>query len=576
MKCSSTWLARYARGLACSLAVAALGGCSGKSGAEETPGSASTGPFDGPCQDLPAIPRRLWLLSNQQYSNAVRDVLNVPTGPTDITGGSTSDYAFFSKDDVRVDAPLANSYASAAAAFAAQIAPQIPSLAACTAGEAPADCAQRFIQSFARRAYRRPLDDGEVTNLMAVYTAGSQPQDPTAPADFAGGLQLVIEAMLQAPSFVYRSELGSGDGATVSLTPYEVATQLAFLFLNSVPDQALIDAAESGRLATQDGIAEQVDRLLALPRAQENVNRIVLDWFGTRQLKLNPKDMTMFPGFNDMMDDVIHSAELFIGDVLWSGSGHISDLLLSPRVFVNQSMADLYGFPFTGASPTDFVAVEAPAGQRFGMLTQPGMIAAASNATTTSVVHRGLFIRSEVICAAPTPEPPPGLLQQPNVVAALDAAPTERDKVELRKTFPGCGGCHGGIDGYGMLLENYDPIGRFRTMTEDGSPVDPSSTLALSPHVTGTVPGPQAFAQGIVEDDVFSTCASRKLTSYAIGWDLGLGVLLAGQSSPIATGNTCAVRDINQRTEQAGGSINALLREIAMAGFMRTRAGGQQ
>src|SRR5262249_44729879 len=162
----------------------------------------------------------------------------------------------------------------------------------------------------------------------------------------------------------------------------------------SVPDQPLLDAAASGRLAIDDGIAEQVDRLLALPAAQANIDRIILDWFGTRQLKQNPKDSTMFPGFNDMMDDVIKSTELFIVDSLWRRAGQIASLVLSPRLFVNKAMADLYGFSFSGASATDFVAVDAPAGRGLGMLTQPGMIAAASNATTTSIVHRGLFIRN--------------------------------------------------------------------------------------------------------------------------------------------------------------------------------------
>jgi hypothetical protein len=203
------------------------------------------------------------------------------------------------------------------------------------------------------------------------------------------------------------------------------------------------------------------------------------------------------------------------------------------------------------------------------------MIAAASNATTTSVVHRGLFIRNEIICAPPTPEPPTGLLQSPNVVAALDAAPTERDKVELRKTFPGCGGCHAGIDGYGMLLENYDPIGRFRTTAEDGSAVDPSSSIMLSQHVFGNIAGPRALADGIVQDDVFSTCAARKLTSYAIGWDLGLGVLLPGQSDTIPTEKTCAVRDIDTQAQKEGDTVKALLKRIATASFMRVRAGGQ-
>jgi hypothetical protein len=166
-------------------------------------------------------------------------------------------------------------------------------------------------------------------------------------------------------------------------------------------------------------------------------------------------------------------------------------------------------------------------------------------------------------------------LQQPNVVAALDAAPSERAKVELRKTFPGCGGCHAGIDGYGMLFENYDPIGRYRAMAEDGTPVDSSSLLQLSPHLNGDISGPAEFAQGIVEDDIFAICAARKLTSYATGWDLGLGVLLPGDNGTINTNNTCAVHDIESQTEQNGGTVRALLHEIALAGFMRKRAGDQ-
>jgi hypothetical protein len=125
-----------------------------------------------------------------------------------------------------------------------------------------------------------------------------------------------------------------------------------------------------------------------------------------------------------------------------------------------------------------------------------------------------------------------------------------------------------------MLFENYDPIGRYRATAEDGTAIDPSSTLQLSAHLSGDVSGPAEFAQGIVQDDIFPICASRKLTSYATGWDLGLGVLLAGQSNTVDTGNTCAVRDVEQHAQQNGGTIRALFREIALASFMRTRAGG--
>ena len=173
----------------------------------------------------------------------------------------------------------------------AQIAPQIPQLAACHDGEDPAACATRFAQSFGARAFRRPLGDDEVAALMGPFNEG-------AATDFDTGIGLMIEALLQSPSFIFRTELGPpdavGSDAATTLTPYETASQLSFLFRDSIPDQPLLQAAADGTLATDKGISQQVDRSLKLPEVQGNLNRIVGEWFNIRQVFSTIKADTYF------------------------------------------------------------------------------------------------------------------------------------------------------------------------------------------------------------------------------------------------------------------------------------------
>src|SRR5262249_41300227 len=159
-----------------------------------------------------------------------------------------------------------------------------------------------------------PLADAEVTALLAVYTEGKK-------QDFNTGISLMIQALLQSPSFLFRTELGTPGQDPTTLTPYEVATQLSYTFTDSTPDQPLLDAAKDGSLGKPGGIATQVDRLLGQDAVKDNITRVVVDWFNVQQLYAKTKDTTLLAalGANQdqktVQDDLYTSAQSFVDDV---------------------------------------------------------------------------------------------------------------------------------------------------------------------------------------------------------------------------------------------------------------------
>jgi len=538
---------------------AALAGCHGSVG---DPGETMG---DVGCTPLDPVPSRIWRLSVEQYSNSVRDLLGLASAPDLGTLGGQSTYAFFADESLSVDPQLAYNINTMLGQALASI--SIPNLAACQSGEAEADCAQRFAQTFGRRAFRRTLDGSEVDRLMTVYGVGRQ-------QDFNTGVSLMVQALLQSPSFIFRSELATKvDPSTGmgNLDGYAVATQLAYTFLNSTPDQELLDAAASGSLDTQAGVGRQVDRLLQLPATRANIDRIAVDWFNVRQLYAKQKDISLLAPLaptnatlsdltTSLQNDLISSTTMFVDDLFWQGNGKVVDLLTSDKMFVNQRLATLFGLPFDGASPDDFVGVSAADQNRAGMLTQPGVLWAVSDVASTSIVHRGIGVHDNVVCADPI-QFPAGLISDPNIAAALAARPTEIEKSDYRlHENPVCTGCHGNIDPYGRVLEGFDPVGNVRTVA-DGLPVDQTADFSGAPPLSGVLNGPVAFAQAIIKDKQFIGCAAQMISSYTIGRQIHLNA-------------TCEVQAVRKRFEGSDGSISSLFRDVAIANFARARQGG--
>jgi len=556
---------------------AALAGCTGKIGTASDdghggqtglPGSGGAGggqTGDVPCKPLDPVPPRLWRQSVQQYSNSIRDLLGLKTTPDLGTLGGQSTFAFFSDETLTVDPQLAFNINTTLQ----QIMPTVDftPMAACKTGEAQAACAQRFAQSFGLRAFRRPLSATEVQGLVTAYGVGAQ-------QDFNTGLSTIALALLQSPSFIFRSELGSTPDPSTgvsTLTPYEVATQLGYTFLDSTPDQGLLDAAANGGLDTPAGVSAQLDRLFQLDQVKSNVDRITLSWFNVSQLYAKQKDVSLLAPLNPTMsglsalitnlqNDMLQSATLFVDDLYWHGSGKVVDLLADDKIFVNQRLATLFGLPFTGASPDAFVGVSAASQNRAGMLTQPAALWAVSDVASTSIVHRGIGIHDNVVCADPIPFPS-GLINSPDIVAALAARPTEIEKSDYRLNGnPVCLGCHGNIDPYGRVLEGFDPVGNTRTIA-DGIAVDQIADFSRAAPLSGTINGPVDFAKAIVATHQFTQCAAQMMSSYAIG-------------RMIQTNATCELQAVRKQFEASDGTISALFHQVLTANFARSRLGG--
>ena len=543
------------------LAGAVVAGCH----KDSAPPAAVTG--DDGCNPLDAIPRRIWRLSVNQYGNSVRDLLGLPAAPDLGTLGGQSTYAFFADETLTVDPQLAFNVSETLRQVLAGV--DLRQLAACKSGDTDNACATRFASSCGARAFRRPVNTTETFALMKVFAAGQ-------PESFESGISLMVQALLQSPSFMFRSELGKGDPSAVASTdldPYEVATQLAYTFLDSTPDAELMAAAANGSLKNVDGVTKQVDRLLMLPAVQANLVRITLAWFNVNQLyakqkdksllvPLNPSDATISDLTTSLQNDMLKSASLFVDDIYWHGSGQITDLLTSDRMFINQRMATLLNLPFDSPSPDDFVPVSGADQGRAGMLTQPALLWAVSDIATTSIVHRGIEIHDNVICATPIMFPS-GLVNRPDIVAALAARPTEIEKSDYRLfENSDCTGCHGNIDPYGRILEGFDAIGNVRTIA-DGIPVDSSADFSHASPLSGTLDGPVELTQAILADKQFINCAAQMISSYFIG-------------RMIHDASTCEVQIQRKELEMSDGTITSLFHNVAAASFTRARTGGAQ
>jgi hypothetical protein len=536
------------------------------------------------CSPLQPIPRRLWRLSVEQWGAAVKELLALSTAPVLADRGGQSAYAFFSDSTLGVNPQFQFAvYQSSQNDVLPAIASRIMTLAPCTGTTAAAQrtCAMTFAQSLGAKGFRRPLDTAEVTNLMAVYDQGAM-------TDYATGISLVVQAIIVSPSFLYRTELGpstlvadsSGNYPDTNLTPYEIASQLGFLFLGSLPDAALTAAAADGSLATSAGLGTQIDRLLTLPAVKANLTNIVIDWFNVRQMfdKAN-KDTGLLSALpstdrdqNVLTADLYQATQQFVNDVLWTSGGKVSELVTSQKVYMNKRLATLYpGATFSGGAPssnTTFVAGTWPASQmRSGLLTQPSFLWSASDPVATSIVKRGKMIHDDVICQDVLPPPvdlgTPSALnvigcKSPDGTMTMSTCDSEVLQSNARMTYEPCKLCHAQMDLYSRVLQNFGPIGNFRTMDEANRPIDTAVTFTADPLAPQMVSGSVEFGQLLASTGVIKDCAVQKVTSYALG-------------SMIRKYNTC---ELNALRTQADGTIGSIFKNVALANILRKRAGG--
>ena len=448
-------------------------------------------------------PTALRRLTNDEYRTTVQDLLGLAAPPADplIPDTRALGYSNFSSA-LTVSAVLGSQYATMAARLAGEAA--FSTLAPCASPAAESDCANTFIDGFGKQVHRQPLSVKEQGAYRALY-------DLVRTTDtYEAGIRGVLEAMLQSPALLYRMEYGTG-AAERALSPYEVASELSYLFSGSLPDPELMQAADANALSTPVQIEAQARRLLALPRAQANVGKFLEQWFLVSDMSGLVKDANLFPAFASAEKSAMEaSTDRFVASVMWEGDGTIKTLLSAPFAFVNSSLAPIYGVPDPGMGET-FVKTDVSAMGRAGMLTLPSLLALQAHENESAPVKRGKFVRTRLLCQALPPPPPNVKIDSP----AADPNLTTRERFAAHSASNACAGCHSMMDPIGFGLEAYDAVGTYRTV-ENGRPVDSNGELTGT-DVDGKFTGGVELATRLSASALVRKCAAIQAARYTYG-----------------------------------------------------------
>jgi hypothetical protein len=389
-----------------------------------------------------AVLRRL---TNSQYNNTVRDLLGDQTAPADqfppedFVGGFKDQY------DAQNLSPLLQEAYGTAAEKLAQNAFRNGDphhLIPCEAGRA---CRDRFVREFGLKAFRRPLDEGERRRYLSLFNREK---------GFIAGAQLVVEAMLQSPNFLFRMD----EAANPAWKPYAAASRLSYSLWDSMPDTALMAAAARGELSSPRQIEAAARRMLQDPRAHQALDEYVSEWLRFDRILNSSRERRRYPKFSrETAVAMTEEARMFISDLVWNDRNFM-DTFSADYGFVNADLASIYGVP---APAQDFARVMfPPQSERAGLLGQALFLSLSAKPDDTSLTGRGLFVREQFLCQH-VPPPPAGV--NTNLAPPTEAHPqTNRERMSEHATNPTCAACHNLIDPIGVGFEKFDAVGARR------------------------------------------------------------------------------------------------------------------
>lgn len=460
-------------------------------------------------EDEIAGPRQLNLLTRYQYQNAVSDLLNVDA--TNITTNFPTEARVkgFSNNAAKnyVSARHFDEYMRAAEQLASDaVSQQKSALLSCD--ENADGCAQQFVDSFGLKAFRRPLTNDERSGYLSLF------EDQ---GDFNSGMTAVIEAMLISPNFLYISELGEAQGNGVyELTPYEVATQLSFIFQGTIPDDGLLSAAAGNQLDTPEQLASQARRLLQTEQARVHMGHFAEQWLESDPASMGSKDPNIYPRFNTEVRDAMHrELRAFFTHVMYDSTGRFDELLNADYVFVNQALADYYNLP--GVSGDNIRKVTDTTGTRGGILAMGAVMASHGHANESAPIPRGNFVRRRLMCQELPP--PPDELD----TSFPDPDPnfTTRERFEEKTGDPDCQTCHLYINGVGFGFAAFDGAGGYRT-TDNGKPVNTYGEIygleSLLDESSAAYDGVGEMQQLLSQTDNSKSCLATQFYRFARGY----------------------------------------------------------
>lgn len=370
-------------------------------------------------------------------------------------------------------------------------------------GQHQGSCARRILAPLVRSAWRRPVTNQELARLLQLAAAAQQ-----RGASFEQGIGVALQAVLVSPYFLFRIEADPAQAGPYRLNQYELASRLSYFIWSSMPDHELLNMADGGQLQGPVAMKAQIKRMLADPKSKRLVEAFGGQWLQTRNLDTLKPDAKKFPEYDEELRDAMQTETQMFLETMVREDRSVLDLLDARFTFLNERLARHYGIQ--GVSGPEFRRVDLDGAQRSGILTQASVLTVSSYPTRTSPVVRGKWILDNFL-GAPPPPPPANVPALDETSLGTDA--TVRQQLESHRSNALCASCHSKMDPLGFGLENYDAIGRWRTL--DGKlPVDS----------TGVLPDGKTFAtpaelKEILKSnrDAFVRCLAQKLLVFALG-----------------------------------------------------------
>lgn len=367
-------------------------------------------------------------------------------------------------------------------------------------------CAKKIATALARQAYRRPLADADVEELMSAYQRGRNE------GDFETGIRMVVDAILAHPSFVFRFERtpsGVAPGTNYRISDLELASRLSYFLWSSEPDNELITLAAENKLHDNLTLTKQVRRMLADPKSEALAKNFAGEWLYLRNLKDLQPDLYLYPNADDnLFQSMRRELELFFLAFLHEDR-NVADMLTANFTFVDERLAKHYGIP--DVMGNEFRRVTLSDENRDGLLGKGAILSVTSFANRTSPVVRGKWVLEQIL-GMTVPVPPP------NVPALKDNADgtkpkSVRERLEEHRTHEPCHSCHQIMDPIGLSMENFDAVGAWRT-TDLGNPIESASTLYDGTKLNGATSLRNAL---VSRSDAFVRNVTVKLLTYALG-----------------------------------------------------------
>jgi len=457
---------------------------------------------------LPKDPGRVILrrLSREEYNLTLRDLLGVTSRPADRfppDGGGGG--GFDNNADTLFVPPVLVERLIDAAAIALKEAPAERIFSASPGPDlAPREAARKILEDFVPRAWRRPVSREEIERWLGLFDEAS------AAEDFDGAVRTTLQGVLVSPSFLFRVEAPCPESEPCPTGDFELASRLSYFIWSSMPDEELLDLAREGKLSHPDVLPSQVRRMVRDPRSRSLSESFASQWLGIGVLRSGGgPDPRRFPEFTPSLRDAMLAEPVEFFDHVLREDRSLLDLLDGSYTFVNEELARHYELP--PVEGKELRRVDLPDRRRGGVLGMGAVLTLTSYPLRTSPVLRGKWVLEEIL-GTPPPPPPPMVGVLPQDDAPRDGL-TFRKRLEAHRSKPQCASCHARLDPPGFGLENFDPIGRWRTAIRD-QPVDSSGVLPTGETFEGPIELKKLL---IARKDDFTRNLAEKMLAYALG-----------------------------------------------------------